>query len=141
VKILHPKQNAMVPIHHATSASMLTNNPTSGTLNDVRNDHRPAARDNSKRGIPSVGSNLAAPRSVLRRENTSAALIGIIIRMWLYSELFRARAMVVRQGFHQMATEAAQSVSNARRLGKSILRSADPGRVNAVSGSCFKHDS
>jgi valyl-tRNA synthetase len=47
--------------------------------------------------------------------------MGIIIRTWLYSEFFRARAMVVRQGFHQMATEAAQTDKKARHLAKSIL--------------------
>jgi hypothetical protein len=90
-------------------------------LKDVRDDPRPATRDNSKTGIPLARSNLAESRTVLRREKASAALIGIIMRMWLYSELFRARAIVMKQGFHQMAREAAQRDRNARRFATSIL--------------------
>ena len=90
-------------------------------MNDVPDDHRPAAQDNSSIGSPAAGFHRAKLRSVLRREKASAALIGMIMRMWLYSGLFRARSTVVREGFHQMAKEAAQRLRNAKLLVELIL--------------------
>jgi hypothetical protein len=67
-----------------------------------------------RKGSPNFGSNLIKGGRCSRLRSARPALIGRIIKMWVYSGVLTASLNVVIKGFQQIIRETAQIAKKAR---------------------------